>query len=341
MNKHGLARDIPEAIKREVRQRDGFGCVVCGNAIIDYEHLNPEFSDATEHKAEGIVLLCLACHGKKTRGLLSKATVSDCSKAPAARRSGFSFGAFDVGTEHPTIVMGNITVTNTALLLRIYAESVLRVDPPEQAGGPFRLSASIYDRNATQILRIVENEWQTPSANWDVELVGRRITIRSASRNIDLVLRSDPPNKLIIERLHMNYRDIEVSCSEGATTRIRSNSEILIDTASMEFDGCECAIQVDEKSCMMGMGGSMYVGRASFGNPLTASPLARGPQANSRAVDLERYLALHKRIDDLVAARVDARNAKNFAEADRIRKELAAEGVEIMDGPQGSTWRRV
>ncbi len=47
------------------------------------------------------------------------------------------------------------------------------------------------------------------------------------------------------------------------------------------------------------------------------------------------------RIDALVAARVDARNAKNFAEADRIRKALAAEGVEIMDGPQGSTWRRV
>jgi cysteinyl-tRNA synthetase len=48
-----------------------------------------------------------------------------------------------------------------------------------------------------------------------------------------------------------------------------------------------------------------------------------------------------KRIDDLVAARVAARKSKDFAEADRIRKELAAEGVEIMDGPQGSTWRRV
>jgi cysteinyl-tRNA synthetase len=48
-----------------------------------------------------------------------------------------------------------------------------------------------------------------------------------------------------------------------------------------------------------------------------------------------------KRIDDLVAARVAARKSKDFAEADRIRKELAAERVEIMDGPQGSTWRRV
>jgi cysteinyl-tRNA synthetase len=48
-----------------------------------------------------------------------------------------------------------------------------------------------------------------------------------------------------------------------------------------------------------------------------------------------------QRIDALVTARVAARNAKDFAEADRIRKELAAEGVEIMDGPDGSTWRRV
>jgi cysteinyl-tRNA synthetase len=48
-----------------------------------------------------------------------------------------------------------------------------------------------------------------------------------------------------------------------------------------------------------------------------------------------------QRIDALVAARVAARKARNFAEADRIRKDLAAEGVEIMDGPDGSTWRRI
>jgi len=47
------------------------------------------------------------------------------------------------------------------------------------------------------------------------------------------------------------------------------------------------------------------------------------------------------RIDALVQARVDARAAKDWAEADRIRNELAAEGIEIMDGAGGSTWRRV
>jgi cysteinyl-tRNA synthetase len=48
-----------------------------------------------------------------------------------------------------------------------------------------------------------------------------------------------------------------------------------------------------------------------------------------------------ERIDALVAQRIEARKAKNFAEADRIRADLGSEGIEIMDGPHGSTWRRL
>jgi cysteinyl-tRNA synthetase len=45
-------------------------------------------------------------------------------------------------------------------------------------------------------------------------------------------------------------------------------------------------------------------------------------------------------IDALVAERVAARAAKNYAESDRIRDALAARGVEVMDNASGSTWRR-
>lgn len=45
-------------------------------------------------------------------------------------------------------------------------------------------------------------------------------------------------------------------------------------------------------------------------------------------------------IDRLVAERVAARAAKNYAESDRLRDELAARGVEVMDSATGSTWRR-
>ena len=44
-------------------------------------------------------------------------------------------------------------------------------------------------------------------------------------------------------------------------------------------------------------------------------------------------------IDQLIAARDAARLAKDWGEADRIRAELTALNVEVMDGPAGATWR--
>jgi len=46
-------------------------------------------------------------------------------------------------------------------------------------------------------------------------------------------------------------------------------------------------------------------------------------------------------IDDRIAARAAARKAKDFAEADRIRKELLDAGIILEDGAKGTTWRRV
>ena len=48
---------------------------------------------------------------------------------------------------------------------------------------------------------------------------------------------------------------------------------------------------------------------------------------------------LKAKIDGLVAARDAARAAKDWPEADRLRGELSALNVEVMDGPAGATWR--
>ena len=59
---------------------------------------------------------------------------------------------------------------------------------------------------------------------------------------------------------------------------------------------------------------------------LTGTPGAEGPAE----AEIER----------LVAERVAARKAKDFAESDRIRDRLASQGVVLEDGPGGTTWRR-
>lgn len=45
-------------------------------------------------------------------------------------------------------------------------------------------------------------------------------------------------------------------------------------------------------------------------------------------------------VDSLILARLEAKKAKNFGEADRIRKALAEAGIVLEDTPQGTTWRR-
>jgi cysteinyl-tRNA synthetase len=43
-------------------------------------------------------------------------------------------------------------------------------------------------------------------------------------------------------------------------------------------------------------------------------------------------------VEQLIVARLEARQSKDFTEADRIRDELAAMGVALKDGPEGTTW---
>ncbi len=59
--------------------------------------------------------------------------------------------------------------------------------------------------------------------------------------------------------------------------------------------------------------------------------------------DPQRFLQSGSVLDDAaiqvqIQARAAAKQAKNFAEADRIRQDLLAQGVALKDGPSGTTW---
>jgi cysteinyl-tRNA synthetase len=45
-------------------------------------------------------------------------------------------------------------------------------------------------------------------------------------------------------------------------------------------------------------------------------------------------------IDALIEQRLDARNTRNWAEADRIRDVLKSEGIVLEDAASGTIWRR-
>ena len=70
-------------------------------------------------------------------------------------------------------------------------------------------------------------------------------------------------------------------------------------------------------------------------NLLAAAQALQKKQAEEAAASAD------PEIDALVAARTEAKKAKNYAEADRIRDLLKEMGVEIIDTPQGAKWRKV
>ncbi len=204
-NKHGLGRNIPASVKREVRKRCGYGCVRCGLGFYDYEHFDPDFKDALSHQAAGITLLCMQCNQKKARGQLAAETVVRANAEPHCLQNGFAREEWGFGQDPIVVAFAGVTFTDVQVLIEVNGYTLFSVLPPEDDGQFYRLSGLFSDETGQTTLRIHDNEWFAGADNWDVECVGKRIIIRSGPKNVSLVLRSEPPRKIVIEQLNMAY----------------------------------------------------------------------------------------------------------------------------------------
>jgi len=68
--------------------------------------------------------------------------------------------------------------------------------------------------------------------------------------------------------------------------------------------------------------------------------LTRDPAAFLQGTTADGDVGGVRAIEALITQRAQAKKAKNYAEADRIRAQLLAEGVVLEDSPQGTVWRR-
>ena len=77
---------------------------------------------------------------------------------------------------------------------------------------------------------------------------------------------------------------------------------------------------------------------ADFDRVLSLSLIEKAEELRKKNAEPEEEH--DERIEALLTERAAAKKAKNYAEADRIRDMLAAEGITIIDTPQGAKWKR-
>jgi hypothetical protein len=223
-NKYGLSRDIPSEVKRAIRQQAAFGCVICGFAIYQYEHVAPQFSDATTHDPEYMTLLCGSCHDQVTRGIISKEKVIEAMAQPKCKQKGFTFGFFDIGRKPPVVQFGNsiFESDDDFVLFDVNGKDLLRFNAPVEPNEPFTLTASFYDKEQAFIFGIVRNEWKGNVSSWDIETVGKTITIRCGPGNIALQITNIPRERLVINQIDMQYKGYRIFGNDKGMMSITS-----------------------------------------------------------------------------------------------------------------------
>lgn len=248
VNKHGLSRYIPAEVERDVRVRSKFGCVFCRSAIYQYEHITPEFSDATEHNSDHICLLCGRCHDKVTKGQISKNSVQlqyeKVQKEAEIRRP---FDDFVLDSHCLTVVLGSSIFHGARTLIEIDGEAVLAIEPPEDGSSFPTISGEFSDENGKELFRIERNIWSGRPDAWDMTVEGREIVIRSAPRKVALKLVVEPPNKIVVEHLDMRSGSAFLRLRKGSLEvgRVESEAEYSVGLERFECDGANVGVKVD------------------------------------------------------------------------------------------------
>lgn len=205
---------IPLPMQREVRQRCGFGCVICGLPLYAYEHMLG-WTEVQEHVAEDITLLCDRHHREKTGGLLPTEEVERANADPYNLRVGSSkpYDLHYSGAGCEAVIGGNRFTTEDRGYGTIMVP--ISVDGIPVLGfllgdGHLLLNLVLFDEFNRLVLRICNNELVHKPDVWDIELVGRRLVVREGSRQILVDLSFEVPNRIVVNRARFLCNGVEV-----------------------------------------------------------------------------------------------------------------------------------
>jgi len=263
VNRHGLSRTIPEEIKRRVRAQSKFGCVVCRCAVYQYEHIDPEFIDATEHNPDAMCLLCGGCHDLVTRGRLSKeAVLREYQVVQSSPTVEEPFEKLDLTSRQLTVKLGTAIFHNASSLIRINGEDVLAIEAPLDGSSFPKISGLFTDNHGRRIFEIQDNVWFGSLDLWDIVIAGRTATFRTQAGHIALEFEINPPNELAITKLDMRFGEAHIVCDAEALLvgRVSENGNKYIGIGRIEAINADAAVSVNTSNAKVEFRGVSIIG---------------------------------------------------------------------------------
>jgi trigger factor len=223
------SRNIPLPIQRAIRQRCGFGCVICGLPLHEYEHMLG-WSNVKRHVADEITLLCDKHHREKTGGLLPLKLVQKADKNPYNLRS-FVSRQYDLhytGDECEVVIGSNRFTTKDTGYGKLLIP--LSIDDTPLIGfilaeGHLLLNLTLFDENNELVLQIKHNQLLYSISPWDIRLVGRNLVIREAARKILVDIVFEVPNRIIIKRGRFLRNGVEVIVTPDYTRVVNNGHQ--------------------------------------------------------------------------------------------------------------------
>ncbi|GEO42307.1 hypothetical protein SAE02_64550 [Skermanella aerolata] len=226
-NKHGLSRTINPSTKRIIRQRCGFGCVICGSAIIEYEHIDPPFSEATHHDPERITLLCPSHHSEVTKNIIDKEYIKQADKNPAAKQRGYSDLLFRTISKPPVLVFGKRNIFEGGGFITVEGVPLIAAKAPEIGSGVWRLDGNICNSDGSSIVKINNNEFHLQGhAQFDFQQIQNRLTVRDEKSIIVFEMEFQSPNYVRIKHMVSRSRNVVIVAHDDDLTIWREDGPV-------------------------------------------------------------------------------------------------------------------
>ncbi|MFJ9223577.1 HNH endonuclease [Streptomyces sp. NPDC102383] len=204
---------IPESVKQEVRKRCGFGCVLCGAPIYQYDHMH-EWSKGGAHEPDNLTLLCASHHEEKTKKLLPTERVRQANKNPFNRsRPESPAHVLHYYGDSFDIFMGSTQFTQTlspagaCSLVEVNSEPLLSIRVDQES---LLITLRLYGSDGSPLVTILDNELTYTTKSWDVQFKGRALTVREGKGKIRARLTFDPPQRLNLQRALFIHDGLQV-----------------------------------------------------------------------------------------------------------------------------------